>query len=650
MCGDILTFYHFNDVHTSLNREKVGRFATLLRQAKEGLNPLRAETPKKIKGVSPPMVVLSSKVFAPRQNSTAGDVTALLQKFPIDVVCCVSDSAPGSNAADPSPYAKPLGSPHVNLLGTGLAEAEAALPPDIVSSFEIKQHGPYRIGFFGMVGIDWGAKEAPSEKLPIGWKEKLIYEAQTNARLLRNEQNCDFVIAVTNMRLVEDILISKETLKADSKIDLIFGGHDGQVLQRSADETNSNPAVAIPAAGNDRKLSAAWVETIPADHVRIVKSGTEWESISVVEVCIHPSPGISKKTGNPLKPKMTPLRVNQMLRIERHPYFSELAPAGDILSLIDTINGPALRNLTSRPLFLSQTKLNGRERELRHEESNLGNFIADAMKAYYDADIALYPSKSIRCDRLIGAPKENPLPITITGYDVIDCFPFQNNLVMKLIKGEALLAALENSLSNRHADGRFLQISGLKLEASWQRPQGSRLISASWIFDLLNGGGKIEEPIYPDQTYMVAMTEWMANGWGGYKMLADDARWLRNGSAVGITDTDLMLSTFAGWGQDDEKWFWSDKDGEDIAWYFDGGNKMPVREYQLRQVRSKVVKHLETEHALPQVKPEVDGRMAFVKEQRQLEADQWKALEGGGESLAAIAMKEPVEGFPSLNL
>ncbi|KAK4224673.1 5'-nucleotidase [Podospora fimiseda] len=584
----------------------VGRFAALLRQAKQGLDPLKAETPGKPKGISPPIVVLSSKIFAPRPNTTAGDVTSLLQKFPIDVVCCVTDSAPGSTrAADPSPYSKPrLGSPNI-----------------VLSNYEIKQHGPYRICFFGMVGIDWDAKKAPSEILPVGWKEQIAREAQTNARILRNEHQCNFVIAVTNMRLVEDIIISKATAFGDNRIDFIFGGYDGHVLQRSQKDINSNPAVIMPALLNKPATAnvphSAWIETTPAQDVRIVKSGTEWESLSVVELCIKPArKGICSKVKKPCGPTLTPLRVNQMLRIERHPYFSQLTPANDILSLIDTINGPSLKNLTSRPLFISHSKLNGAERHIRHQETNLGNLITDAMKAYYDADMALYPSKSIRCDRILG----HHVNYTVTGYDILDCFPFQNNIVMKLVSGKTLLSALENSFSNRHADGRFLQVSGLRIKATWQRPKGTRVISAKWTFPLLDGT-QINEPIYPDRNYMVAMTEWMAEGWGGYSILRESQYLTKNTSAVGITDTDLMISAFAEWDKADQKWFLSEKNEQDVKEYFYGREEpLSMREYQLRNVRARLVKYLD-EGRLPGVKPEVDGRIKLHREHRELDGE-----------------------------
>lgn len=216
---------------------------------------------------------------------------------------------------------------------------------------------------------------------------------------------------------------------------------------------------------------------------------------------------------------------------------------------------------------------------------------------------------------------------------------------MKLVSGKALLAALENSLSNRHADGRFLQFAGLRMEASWQRPQGRRVISANWTLDLLDGT-EIREPVYPEQQYMIAMTEWMANGWGGYGMLRDSPV-VRGGPEVGITDTDLLLSTFAEWEEADDRWLRSDK-GESAIGEYLYDEQLSPRLYNLRNVRTRVVCDQAEGSRLPGVWPRADGRIKFVKQHRALNDTQYKAVEGGVETPAMIAMKTPVEGQPVL--
>lgn len=98
-CSDVLTIYHFNDVHHSLNREHVARFATMLESAKNGGNPLKVELRGNPKNSSTPIVVLSSGVFAPatpngQATTNAEGITTVLSQLPIDVVCCISGMFP----------------------------------------------------------------------------------------------------------------------------------------------------------------------------------------------------------------------------------------------------------------------------------------------------------------------------------------------------------------------------------------------------------------------------------------------------------------------------------------------------------------------------------------------------------------------------
>jgi 5'-nucleotidase len=53
------------------------------------------------------------------------------------------------------------------------------------------------------------------------------------------------------------------------------------------------------------------------------------------------------------------------------------------------------------PLFKTTCSLDGRSLRIRNYETNLGNLLADVIRAYYDTDIAFVNSGSVRCDRII---------------------------------------------------------------------------------------------------------------------------------------------------------------------------------------------------------------------------------------------------------
>ena len=46
-------------------------------------------------------------------------------------------------------------------------------------------------------------------------------------KILKNEKNCDMIIALTHMRVPQDQLLPKEV----SEIDIILGGHDHIIMK-----------------------------------------------------------------------------------------------------------------------------------------------------------------------------------------------------------------------------------------------------------------------------------------------------------------------------------------------------------------------------------------------------------------------------------
>lgn len=63
-------------------------------------------------------------------------------------------------------------------------------------------------------------------------------------------------------------------------------------------------------------------------------------------------------------------------------------------------------NAVRHPLLHTQVPLDGRSSVIRSSETNLGNMLADAVRAFYDTDIAFINSGGVRCDRIIAATDE----------------------------------------------------------------------------------------------------------------------------------------------------------------------------------------------------------------------------------------------------
>lgn len=97
-------------------------------------------------------------------------------------------------------------------------------------------------------------------------------------------------------------------------------------------------------------------------------------------------------------------------------------------------------------------------------ESNIGDFLADAMRSYVKGDVAFTNSGGIRKNLRAG-------PITVR--DMWEIAPFSDRLVLIELTGEKLLNVLEK---NCRKDIDLLQVSGVKYTFAPERPYGERVI------------------------------------------------------------------------------------------------------------------------------------------------------------------------------
>jgi len=167
----------------------------------------------------------------------------------------------------------------------------------------------------------------------------------------------------------------------------------------------------------------------------------------------------------------------------------------------------------------------------RDRESALGNFVADALRAAYGADVAFVNSGGLR-DALPSAyrPADRTLRRPAPGYaagppwdvvrgDLQQVFPFGNVAVTFRIAGRTLWAALERGVAAgvlrdgrfANAHGGFLQVSGLAYRFDARRPPGRRVTSVT-----LAGGA----PLPPDgREYRAVTVDFVYKGGDGFAML-----------------------------------------------------------------------------------------------------------------------------------
>jgi len=125
-----------------------------------------------------------------------------------------------------------------------------------------------------------------------------------------------------------------------------------------------------------------------------------------------------------------------------------------------------------------------------NEESDLGNLFADILRSFDGTDIALVHSGGLRADLPAGP---------VTREDLLDAFPFTDEVVVLDMSGAAIRTVLEQSLGLERG---LLQVSGLRVHYDLSRPVGSRAVAVE-IGD---------QPLDPQRTYSVATFDFLAAG------------------------------------------------------------------------------------------------------------------------------------------
>jgi 2',3'-cyclic-nucleotide 2'-phosphodiesterase (5'-nucleotidase family) len=146
-----------------------------------------------------------------------------------------------------------------------------------------------------------------------------------------------------------------------------------------------------------------------------------------------------------------------------------------------------LKAKMEKPIGYTAAPLDARFTTVRLRESNMGNFVCDLMRYHYNADCAIIAAGTVRGDQIYG-------PGVIKLRDIMNCFPFEDPVVVIKVKGNALLEALENSVCKYPAlEGRFAQVSNIFFSFDPNKPPGHRVLGDVEVVDgkKLHSGVKI---------------------------------------------------------------------------------------------------------------------------------------------------------------
>ncbi|WAC08266.1 MAG: 5'-nucleotidase C-terminal domain-containing protein [Thermodesulfobacteriota bacterium] len=171
---------------------------------------------------------------------------------------------------------------------------------------------------------------------------------------------------------------------------------------------------------------------------------------------------------------------------------------------------------------------------VRSQETNLGNLIADVMRQTSGADAAIINGGTIRT-----SIKQGPIRVS----DVFAVLPFDNYIVAIKLTGQQIRDTLEHGVSGiEEREGKFPQVSGLVFTYDRFAPKGSR------VKEVFVCGG----PLVADREYTVATNDFLAAGGDGYKAFGDAVKSSKDYAVIGgaMKNDKLVYSDSGRWLRD----------------------------------------------------------------------------------------------------
>jgi 5'-nucleotidase / UDP-sugar diphosphatase len=332
-------------------------------------------------------------------------------------------------------------------LSANVLERATGAPFGLAARERLVTLGPLRVALFGLTTAETATTSAPGPA--IEFLEPV--EAGRVAAVALRRSGVHVVVAVTHQHMRAD-----RALAAGADVDVVLGGHEHDPL----------------VAEEGKAL--------------ITKAGSDARYLVQVDLWLRPDGAL----------------------VERSWMFHEVSarvPEDPDVAAVVRRYGDRLNRELDTVVGQTTTPLEARRMALRTQETNLGNFIADAMRARLEADVALLNGGGIRTDRIVPA---GPL----TKRDVHALLPFTNAVMKLAVSGARLLQTLEQGLAGlERGGGGYLQLSGLRMTYDPERPIGQRVVSVE-----VNGA-----PLDPAQIYTLAVVDYVAGGGDGITALRD---------------------------------------------------------------------------------------------------------------------------------
>ena len=340
-------------------------------------------------------------------------------------------------------------------------------PERIFPAWKISKAGNKRIGWIGMTTPQALYSESYSFLDEQG-RHRYDLEETRLAEILQQSidevraQGADYVILLSHLgdRPCKDTPVNSRTVvKATYGVDVVLDGHNHDLIPGDTLYDANGKAVLL------------------------VQCGSKFNHIG--KLIIHPDGKFTHET----------------LRLEDVPYRSEQVQA--TLDSIKTLTDGLLNRVVGKSAFSLLADDGHGKRLVRNQETNLGDFITDALRRASGADIAVVNGGNLR---------ENLPAGTLTYQDLFDTLPYHNVICTISASGHQIRQFLETGLQLYPVEsGGFIQVSGLRYTIARQAQGLPYHIASVEVLDVDGSYQKLDE----NRHYSVALSEYMQGGGDG---------------------------------------------------------------------------------------------------------------------------------------
>ena len=311
------------------------------------------------------------------------------------------------------------------------------------SPYVVRTIGPLKVAILGLCSTEGFV----GDRLPELQISDPIRAAERYLPMIRRER-VDAIVALTHLTFEQDSVLADRF----PEIDLIVGGHEHFPITATVNRT------LISKAGSDAKFVA-----------RI---------------------DIARRPGRPVDRFYELIPITSALPDE--------PTTAEVVNAWESKLGAGLDEVVGT----NKTPLEGTSQRLRTSETNLGDLVADAVRAAAQSDAALVNGGGVRGDRVHA-------PGPLTRRTIIEVHPFGNVVTTLSVPGSVIVAALEHGVSRLPLSaGQFPQVSGLTFRVNPDASPGARVSDV-----------RVQNaPIDPNRLYTLAVPDFLIAGGDGYTM------------------------------------------------------------------------------------------------------------------------------------